>query len=82
MRNPHEPYDPQAVAAQQAERRAEAEAGRLSTAHLTAAAIANCAMCDKDGYRGTHVCDHQDHSAASRKGRAACMAALAKDGAK
>ena len=77
-----EPYDPQAVAARQAQARADAEAGRISTAHLTAAAIANCPMCDKDGYRGTHVCDHQDHSAAARKGRAACMAALAKDGAK
>lgn len=71
-------YDPKAVAARQAERRAEAEAGRISTAHLTRNAIADCTLCDADGYRGMNVCDHQDHAEAARKGRQACIAALSK----
>ncbi|ART68186.1 hypothetical protein BTO20_05935 [Mycobacterium dioxanotrophicus] len=31
------------------------------------AAIANCPLCDTDGYRDTHVCDHTDHRAAARR---------------
>jgi hypothetical protein len=46
--------------------------------HLTAAAIVDCPLCDDDGYRGTHVCDHTDHAAAAKRGRAACQAALSK----
>ena len=49
-------------------------------AHLTAQAIADCQLCDPDGYRGTQVCDHIDHAAAARDGIAAVRAALAKDG--
>ena len=49
-------------------------------AHLTAAAIADCRLCDPDGYRGTQVCDHIDHTAAAKRGSAACRAALTKDG--
>ncbi len=71
-------YDPRAIEAQQAARRADAEAGRISTAHLTAAAIDNCTLCDRDGYRGTNVCSHVDYAAAAKKGRAACMAAISK----
>lgn len=40
-------------------------------AHLALAAIANCRLCDADGYRGTNVCDHQDHTAAAKRGIAA-----------
>jgi hypothetical protein len=73
-------YDPRAVEARQAQARADAEAGRLRTAHLTPQAIASCTLCDADGYRGTNVCDHEDHAAAARAGVAACKAALAKGG--
>lgn len=33
-----------------------------------AQAIAACALCDDDGYRGGTVCDHVDHSAAAKRG--------------
>lgn len=75
-------YDPASVAARQARARAAAEARRLEaecqTAHLTRAAIDACEKCDRDGYRGANVCDHQDHATAAHKGRAACMAAISK----
>lgn len=73
-------YNPREVERQQAQARAELAAERLAKAHLTRSAIANCQLCDADGYRGTNVCDHVDHAEAARKGRQACMAALAKDG--
>ena len=44
---------------------------------LSAAAIANCALCDAHGYRGNRVCDHIDHVAENAPGRAAARAALA-----
>jgi hypothetical protein len=47
-------------------------------AHLQRAAIDNCAMCDHDGYRNGHVCDHIDHAPAAKRGIAACRAALTK----
>lgn len=47
-------------------------------AHLTQAAIDDCTLCDPDGYRGTQVCDHIDHTAAAKRGSAACRAELAK----
>lgn len=46
-------------------------------------AIANCGLCDRDGYRGMQVCDHDpNHAAAAARGKAACLAeiARAKDG--
>ncbi|QBP31768.1 hypothetical protein SEA_PIPER2020_90 [Mycobacterium phage Piper2020] len=49
-------------------------------AHLAAIAIANCELCDDDGYRGTLVCDHADHAAAAKRGMAKVRAALGKDG--
>ena len=48
------------------------------TAHLTQAAIVACNLCDDDGYRGSTVCNHQDHRAAARRGKAAIDAILAK----
>lgn len=39
--------------------------------HLAARAIADCSRCDDDGYRGSTICDHQDHYAATAPGRAA-----------
>lgn len=48
-------------------------------AHLTAAAIADCTLCDPDGYRGTTVCHHDpDQAAVNARGSAACRAALTK----
>lgn len=38
--------------------------------HLTADAIAACGMCDPQGYRGLHVCDHVDHREAAKRGSA------------
>lgn len=49
-------------------------------AHLTAAAIASCGLCDPDGYRNGHVCDHVDRADTNARGIAAVRAALAKDG--
>lgn len=46
-------------------------------AHLDPAAIANCTLCDTDGYRNLVVCDHIDHTAET-PGRAAFHAEMAK----
>ena len=35
---------------------------------LRAQAVANCGLCDDDGYRGSTVCDHVDHAAAAKRG--------------
>jgi hypothetical protein len=76
-----DPRDPHA-----AERLAERERAyndmltNLDTdAHLTPAAVANCTICDTDGYRpnGT-VCDHIDRSATAKAGIAKCRDALRK----
>jgi hypothetical protein len=67
--------------------RDQSEAGRRhqravtdrADAHRNKIRIANCGLCDDDGYRGATVCDHIDHSAAARRGMAKIRAALAKD---
>jgi predicted ArsR family transcriptional regulator len=46
--------------------------------HLTAAARANCELCDNEGYRGTQVCDHIDRTETHAHGIAACRAVLTK----
>lgn len=39
--------------------------------------IANCQMCDEDGYTPGHVvCDHRDHRPAAKRGMAAVRAAM------
>lgn len=40
-------------------------------------AILACDLCDEDGYRGTRVCDHTDHTEAARRGIELCRQALA-----
>ncbi|MCV7358506.1 hypothetical protein [Mycolicibacterium fluoranthenivorans] len=45
-------------------------------AHLTRAAIANCRLCDDDGYRGLQACDHVDRTAAAARGSALVRAQL------
>lgn len=36
--------------------------------YTQAYAIANCGLCDDDGVRGMHRCDHIDHARAARRG--------------
>lgn len=47
------------------------------TAHLAAQAIADCGLCDADGYRGSVVCDHVDRTETVKHGQAMCREALA-----
>lgn len=35
-----------------------------------ALAVVDCGLCDDDGYRGTVVCDHVDHTGAAQRGMA------------
>lgn len=59
--------------------RAQAEAAeRVSAAAARAMAIAECELCDDDGYRGTTVCDHQEHADTNARGMAMVRAAMAK----
>lgn len=58
--------------------RAQAEAAERETAAIgRAMAIAECELCDDDGYRGTTVCDHQEHADTNAAGMAKVRAALA-----
>lgn len=67
MRDPEDPWqDEQAAVADHdwtRERHDTERANRLQ-------AIADCTLCDPDGYRGTTVCDHTDHRPAARQGMA------------
>lgn len=74
------------------ERRAAQEAARAEAAaraeelreqaDLRAQEIADCDLCDDDGYRPNHaVCDHIDHSLAAKRGSALVREALAAKGA-
>lgn len=38
--------------------------------------IANCDLCDTDGYRQLTVCDHTDHTQTAARGIAAVKAAM------
>lgn len=40
--------------------------------------IANCGLCNDDGYRGATICDHIDHRPAYARGMAKVRAALSK----
>lgn len=51
-----------------------------SDAHLTASEIANCTLCDDDGYRGLRVCDHIDRTETTARGMAAVRAAIERGG--
>lgn len=63
------------AAATQAAKRAELR----ELAAVKAQAIADCAMCDENGYHGTRVCDHDPERAAkASRGSALARAALAK----
>nr|WP_046285124.1 hypothetical protein [Mycobacterium sp. UM_NZ2] len=43
--------------------------------HRDPAEIADCTLCDDDGYRGSQICHHHDYAPAARRGIAACQAA-------
>ncbi|MFV8049748.1 hypothetical protein [Mycobacterium sp. 48b] len=59
--------------------RAQAEAAeRAQAAASRAMSIAECELCDDDGYRGTTVCDHQEHADTNARGMAMVRAAMAK----
>lgn len=44
--------------------------------------IANCGLCDDDGYRGPVVCDHVDRAETTQRGLAKCHEVLAQIAAK
>lgn len=49
-------------------------------AHRNKIRIANCNLCDTDGYRGATVCDHIDRTETAKRGMALVRAALRKAG--
>ncbi|OBJ62510.1 hypothetical protein [Mycobacterium asiaticum] len=76
-----EAWDAEHAAALGAAKRAAAEAEsahRREQAELRAQAIANCNLCDGDGYRNGVICDHVDRTHTARAGIAAVRAALTK----
>jgi hypothetical protein len=62
--------------------RAELQSQRDSAAAAAAQAVVDCGLCNDDGYRGTTVCDHREHSTPEVRANAlaAARAALAKGG--
>ncbi|SKH53824.1 Uncharacterised protein [Mycobacteroides abscessus subsp. massiliense] len=60
------------------QQRAQREAEQQAAYEAKLAAIALCELCDDDGYRGTHVCDHVDRGQTAAKGAALARAALEK----
>ncbi|TDH57533.1 hypothetical protein E2F47_01825 [Mycobacterium eburneum] len=82
-RREHEDWLAQTGLAQKAAEQAAARAEASRRAQLAldrGLAIANCTLCDDDGYRGSSVCDHVDHAGTNAAGMAAVRAALAKSG--
>ncbi|KIU17899.1 hypothetical protein [Mycolicibacterium llatzerense] len=47
-----------------------------------ASRIANCPLCNNEGYRGNQVCDHIDHTETNTRGMAKCHEVLAQIAAK
>ena len=58
------------------QQRAQREAEQQVAYEAKLAAIIDCELCDDDGYRGTHVCDHVDRGTTAAKGSALARAAL------
>ncbi|WP_131827654.1 hypothetical protein [Mycolicibacterium fortuitum] len=68
MRDPSDPYaDERQATGPTAHELWEAQQARQARANR-AQAIRDCQLCDSDGYRGTRVCDHQDHTPAAKRG--------------
>lgn len=77
--NPDDDRDEPANAAEIAQAARDAElAARHAELETAAQHRAACQLCDPDGYRHGHVCDHIDHAPAARRGIEACRAALTK----
>lgn len=70
MRDPHDPWQDELAATTPVPHLGPTDA------ELRATAISQCDLCDPDGYRGTHVCDHQDHTATAKRGIAAIRAQM------
>lgn len=62
------------------QQRAQREAEQQVAHEAKLAAVVLCELCDDDGYRGTHVCDHVDRGQTAAKGSALARAALGKAG--
>lgn len=60
------------------QQRAQREAEQQAAHEAKIAAVVLCELCDDDGYRGTHVCDHVDRGQTAAKGSALARAALEK----
>lgn len=71
----HAPLDRQQSAAARAHRQNTTTAAER---RRNALRIANCALCNDDGYRGATICDHIDHRPAYKRGMALVRAALTK----
>lgn len=52
------------------------EAIRRIAALAAERAIAGCGLCNDDGYRGSTVCDHIDHTEAAKRGMALVRATM------
>lgn len=50
--------------------------GEEQPGHYNAFAVAECDLCDDNGYRCHVVCDHIDHAAAAKRGMAMIRQAL------
>jgi hypothetical protein len=59
-------------------RQHRADVTARAEAHRNAERIANCPLCNEDGYRGCTICDHIDHRPAAARGMAKIRAALTK----
>jgi hypothetical protein len=76
-RDVHAPLTPTQSAAARAHR--QNTTARAET-HRNGIRIANCSLCDTDGYRGAIICDHIDRRPTYQRGMALVRAALGKGG--
>lgn len=76
MRDPHDPYADERQATGPSPDELWAAEQRRRHHENRAQAITDCGLCDTDGYRGTQVCDHQDHTESAARGIAAIRAQM------
>ena len=78
-RSVHAPMtNDQAAAARQHQRTVTSQAEQ----RRNASRIANCPLCDDEGYRGSTICDHVDRADITARGLAKCREVLARIAAK
>lgn len=82
MPDPRDPHAAERLAERErAYNAAMVDLNHTSDAHLTAAAIVDCPLCDPDGYRPNgRVCDHIDRTKTAAAGSAKARAALSNIG--